>query len=434
MFDCGILNGRIFTGEGFFDGSVYFQDGKVAALTKTAAGCEKTVDAGGRMVLPGLIDPHVHMELTVGENTSRDDFARGTKEAALGGVTSIIDFLDPVKTVAGFEKAFEERMCLAANSVVDYGLHAAVAQPEDDVPALFTAFRQKGISSVKLFTTYSSTGRRTYDDRIDALLQASREMGVRVLVHAENDELVREGPGIPVRDHERARPMLCELTEVLKLAEIARLRDGLLYIVHLNAGSTAERLRALYADALGRNIVLESCPHYFALDSSVYERPDGYRFTMTPPLRSREEQQKLRENFDRIDVMATDHCPFDDDLKNRAFVDEIPMGVGGVKFSLSVMFTLFGERVLPKFTVSPAKIHGLYPRKGTLLPGADADAVIFDPDETFRVEDADSVYRGMELRGRVKATFAKGRELVRDGVFIGDPETKGEYLKREAAK
>ncbi len=432
VFDLGILNGRIYADGGWFDGNLYIKDGKISALSSAYLDCAQTCDAAGKLVLPGLIDPHVHFALTVGKNTSKDDFYSGSIQAALGGVTTVIDFLDPVKNSVQLAAAFRERSALAQSCVIDYGFHACVAQPEEDIPSFYTAMRGLGMPTVKLFTTYSTTNRRTKDNRIDDLLRYSKEFGVRVVVHAENDDLVREGPGIPVKDHENARPMLCELTEVLKLAEFAVQRDGLLYIVHLNAGTTAQRLKALYSDSLHTNIILESCPHYFELDSSVYGQEDGYRYTMTPPLRSKEEQQKLRQHIGLTDVIATDHCPFERGLKQREYVNEIPMGIGGVRTSFSLMYERFGEQVIPKFTVNPAKIEGLYPRKGNLLPGADADVILFDPNTQWTDSDPDSVYFGRKLKGRVLDTYSKGRCLVKDGAFIGgDHPPKGEYLKRK---
>ena len=209
--------------------------------------------------------------------------------------------------------------------------------------------------TIKLFTTYASTNRQTKDDYIDELLKYSRSTKTRIVVHAENNDMIRE-KDVLVKDHEKARPALSEITEILKLAEIARYRDGLLYIVHTNCGTTLERMKEMYAKELHSSIILESAPHYFKFNSEVYEKEDGYLYTMTPPLRSEEERKRLVDNLDAIDVIATDHCPFSKKLKNKKYTSEISMGIGGVKYSFLNMFTLFGESIIPKFT----EIHQKY--------------------------------------------------------------------------
>lgn len=432
MFDLGILNGRLYLDGVFTAGNLYCKDGKVSAVTTARLDCAKTVDAAGKWVLPGFIDPHVHFALTVGENTSGDDFYTGSVAAALGGVTTFIDFIDPVRDVDALHAAYAERRALAAPSAVDYGLHCTVKGLDGDPAAFLNETAALGMPTVKLFTTYSSSGRRTRDRDIAALLTHSKACGARIVVHAENDDLLYEGTDISVADHEHARPALCERTAVLHLCELAKACDGSLYIVHTSAGSTARRVREQYGDLLHKDVILESCPQYFWYDASVYGAADGWRYTMTPPLREKTEQDILRAEFGSIDVLATDHCPFDDALKQRAFVHEIPMGVGGVQYAFPAMFTLFGQAVLPKYTKEPARIEGLFPHKGTLLPGADADVVLFDPDQLWTVKDASSIYDGKALRGKVVSVFSNGRAVVEDGRFVGQKGT-GAYLTRRLA-
>lgn len=238
--------------------------------------------------------------------------------------------------------------------------------------------------------------------------------------------MIRE-KDVLVKDHEKSRPTISEITEVLKLAEMARYRNGLLYIVHTNCGTTLERIKEVYAKELHSSIILESAPHYFKLNSSVYEREDGYLYTMTPPLRVEEERKRLVENIDAIDIIATDHCPFSKKLKHKKFTSEISMGISGVKYSFLNMFTLFGASIIPKFAENPAKIHGLYPKKGTLMPGSDGDVVIFDPNKITKVIDENSVYNNEILKGEIIATISKGKFIVKEGKFLGG---QGEYLPR----
>ena len=236
-----------------------------------------------------------------------------------------------------------------------------------------------------------------------------------------------------VSQHASARPALAEVSEVVKLAEMTKYSDGRMYIVHTNCGTTVERLKENYNSILNKDFVIESCPHYFIFSSSKYLQRDGYLFTTTPPLRSEREVKKLNHQIDNIFTIGTDHCPFNDAAKNKDFVNDIPMGIGGVEYSFPLMYDKFGEKVIDKFTKNPAIIHGLYPRKGTLLPGADADIVVFDENEQYIILNNHSnvdynIYKDMEITGKVCSTISKGKFVVKDGIFIGG---KGEYIARE---
>ncbi|MDS0524614.1 amidohydrolase family protein [Clostridium sp. SHJSY1] len=378
------------------------------------------------MVLPGFIDSHVHFNLGVGRNISKDDFYNGSKKAALGGITTFIDFLAPINNLSELDNAFETRLDLAQKSVIDYGLHVTIGNLEGNVKKLLNKSALLGMPTIKLFTTYASTNRQTKDYYIDKLLKYSKETKTRILVHAENNEMIKE-ENILVKDHEKSRPAISEITEILKLAEIASFRDGLLYIVHTNCGTTLEKLKTCYPNDLHSNIILESAPHYFRFNSSLYEKEEGFLYTMTPPLRSEEERIKMIKNIDAIDVIATDHCPYAKELKNKKYTSEIPMGVDGVKYSFLNMFTLFGESIISKFTIGPSKIHGLYPKKGTLIPGACGDIVIFDPNQTTKVIDDNSIYNSKTLRGKIIATISKGNFIVKESQFLGG---QGQFLQR----
>ncbi|MDF2594200.1 MAG: amidohydrolase family protein, partial [Clostridia bacterium] len=173
--------------------------------------------------------------------------------------------------------------------------------------------------------------------------------------------------------------------------------------------------------------ILESCPHYFLWDASIYEKEKGYLFTMTPPLRQIAEKELLKEEWQSIDIIATDHCPFNAELKNKAFTAEIPMGVGGVQHAFTVMYERYGMEIIPKFTEKPAKAHGLYPQKGTLMPGADADIVIFDDTVRYTHEEEGSIYHQVPMKGKVEKVFLRGQTVVENGQLVGG---KGQYLER----
>ncbi len=426
--DLGIINGKVYLDGGFSNVNIYIKDEKISSITSERRICKKEVDACGCMVLPGFIDPHVHFQLGVGERVSNDDFHAGSRKAALGGITTYIDFLDPIKRAAQIVEEFEKRLDLAKTSVTDYAFHATIANPLDSPLEIIGASKAVGISSIKLFTTYSNTDRRTKDNYIYELLACSSEEDIKVVVHAENDELVSNRRDILVKDHEKSRPVISENIEITKLASMARETKGNLYIVHVSAGSSVEKLVKEFGNELKtKKIILESCPHYFIFDSSVYEREDGYRFTMTPPLRPKYDQKLLNQYVDYISTIGTDHCPCDELLKKHAYTSDIFMGIGGLEYSFLNMYTLFKEKIIDKFTKEPAKAYGLYPKKGTLLPGADADIVIFDHKRTTVVKDKDSVYDGHTLQGAIKEVYLRGQLIAENGTVY---PMSGKYIRR----
>lgn len=427
-YDLGILNGKVYVEGGFISTNIYVKDQKVSTLSSQELPCTKEVDAKGCMVLPGLIDPHVHFKLGVGERVSSDDFYEGSRKGALGGITTYIDFLDPVKKAEEIEEAFQKRLSLAKDSMTDYAFHTTIANPDDCAHNIIEASKKVGIKSIKLFTTYSDTDRRTTDGAIYDLLACSRDTDIKIVIHAENDELVSSKKDILVKNHEASRPVISETIEIMKLASMARDTKGNLYIVHVSAGSSVQQLVQLFPEELKKKqIVIESCPHYFLFDSSVYEKEEGYRYTMTPPLRPEKERELLNEYIDFITTIGTDHCPCANALKKQKYTSQIFMGVGGIQYSFLNMFTLFRESIIDKFTKEPAKAYGLYPRKGSLLPGADADILIFDPKESTKVEETDSIYDGYKLQGAVKKVFLRGQLLVEEETVF--PMT-GSYLRR----
>ena len=404
------------------------KDGKIAALSADKLQCRRTVDAEDAKVLPGFIDPHVHFSLTVGENTSTDDFVSGSINGLLGGVTTYIDFLDPIKSVSEFKDAFDQRMDLAQNSASDYAFHSCIANPSDDAKKIIREGLKYGITSIKLFTTYSNTNRRTYDDYIVELLRQSKPHNVRIVIHSENDSLVDYSDNILIKNHEKSRDTLCETTEVLKLAQMARVTGGNLYIVHVSAGTTADIIAREYRRELENgSIIMESCPHYFIFNSSCYAKRSGFLYTMTPPLRPEEDRVLLCNNIDYISTIGTDHCPFTEDMKRHKYTSETPMGIGGIKYSFLNMYTIFGDSIIKKFTSNVAKAYNMYPQKGSLLPGADADIVIFDDRAKGIIKDSDSLYNGRAVKGRIVSVFLCGREAVKDGEYL---ESKGRYIRR----
>lgn len=428
MYDLGIMNGSVYLNGSFIQTNIYVSNGKITALSSDQMDCKTYDDVKGKQVLPGLIDPHVHFSLTVGPNTSSDDFESGSVNGLLGGVTTYIDFLDPVKTKNGLAEAFRDRLKLAENSASDYAFHSCLSNPSDSAKDMIKESLKHGISSIKLFTTYSNTDRRTYDPYIYELLALSKKYSVRIVIHSENDDMVDYGSDILIKNHEKSRNTLCETTEVLKLAQMARVSGGNLYIVHVSAGTTADIISREYAKEIKNgDIIMESCPHYFIMNSELYQKKNGYLYTMTPPLRPEKDRELLCENIDAISTIGTDHCPFSPEAKAHKYTSETPMGIGGIKYSFLNMYTDFGEKVIDKFTLNPAKAYHLYPQKGSLMVGADADMVIFDECAEGIIKDSESLYNGRKIKGSIERVYMGGNLAVKDGKYLG---SKGKYIKR----
>lgn len=429
MYDLGILNGTIYVDGNWLAGNLYVKDGKVAAVSDCFAACRQEYDVDGKMLLPGFIDPHVHFSMDAGKYRTADTFYSGSVAAAMGGVTTFIDFLDCAGSVEHLEQLFRQRRALAAGSAIDFSLHASAANPQGTALTMARRAKELGMPTMKLYTTYVEQGCFSSDAFIDSMLEISQEERIRVLVHAENDGLLRKGE-IPVREHESSRPALAEISEVVKLAEMTNYRDGWIYIVHVSCGTTVARLRENYQRLLGTNVILESCPHYFLLSSDCYRQPDCYLFTMTPPLRDREEAKRLADEIDEIHTIGSDHCAFDNCDKKHEWTGDIPMGIGGMDHSFALMHHRFGSKIIDKFTKNVAQIHGLYPRKGTLLPGADADIVVYDQNASEQIRSRGNIhspYAGMVAVGKVQDTLCRGEFVVRNGVFLGG---QGQYLNR----
>lgn len=286
MNDLAIENVMYLNEHGELDyGNIYLKDGKISVIQQDNNWQERHealeyYDGNRNFLLPGIIDPHVHFALDLGHIKSVDDFYSGSVAAAFGGVTTFIDFLEPVSNAKDLETAFLKRKEEAKDSVIDYKFHATVKNPKGNVTEIVMKMRELGIHSVKLFTTYSDSGRRTYEPEIIEFLKLSKELGFLILVHAENDDLIL--PSLDNNYHYLpvARPTVSETTEALKLAELTKIHGGNLYMVHLSSGKTLTALKMLYKDILNKKFFVESCPHYFTFDKSVLKKDNGYLYTM----------------------------------------------------------------------------------------------------------------------------------------------------------
>jgi dihydropyrimidinase len=410
----------------------------------------RMVDAEGCYVLPGVIDAHTHVQLDTGVYQTPDDWFVGTRAAACGGVTTVIDFATqfPGQTL---KEAVEARLVDARRGVIDYALHVMITDlppgRENEIADLVAL----GVPSVKLYTTY----RPNYyadDATILRLMRACADHGILPLVHCENDDLVTSqiealvAAGETVwRYHGRSRPAFAEQEAIRRVLFLAEEAGSAVHICHC---STARSV-SLVAEAVdaGQLATCETCPQYLLLDASVYEGPEPWRYILQPPLRAPEELDRLWTlvKAGLVTLFATDHCDYTRAQK-LALNDftETPGGLPGVETLLPLMFTYGvakGRLTLSHLTellsANPARLWGLWPRKGTLQPGADADIVVYDPAPADRVRAEDlhhlagyTPYEGMDVLGTVKVTISGGQIVYRQGRFTG-VEGRGQFVKRE---
>lgn len=431
MYDVKITGGQVYIDNKWVSTNIYIKDGKIARVTHIDLDAADSRDAVGAFIIPGLIDSHVHLG-SPGSLSPADDFYSGSIAALRGGVTTFIDFLSERRLPEEIEPAFNKRMNDAKYSVVDYGFHCGLYQPEN-IPEISRICLSLGIPSVKLYTTYRKEGIYTDDKHLYEVLKRTSEKDMMVLVHTENDNLLY--PEInKISQYSKRRPEICEISEAVKLAEMTCYSGGLTYMVHVSCGNTLAVLKKRFSDILNNSFITESCPHYFVFDDEVYKGKDAHLYTMTPPLRSADERQMLIDNIDAVHTISTDHCPFVSTDKNVE-IDNIPMGVGGLGYSFSQMYKLFGDSIIDLFTLNQAKVHGLYPHKGVISEGADADIVIFEHIEPTKCDDIRgksdySIFKGQEETIHIRSVLSRGEIVVKHGV-VDAKRGRGRYLRRK---
>jgi dihydropyrimidinase len=446
-----VRGGTLLTGTDRRRADLRCRDGRIAEIgtgLEPAAG-EEVVEAAGKLVLPGGVDPHVHLALPVAGTVSADDFAAGTAAALAGGTTTVIDFVHPRRgtrerpdrtdTGQPLLEALAERREEAAGAVADHGFHMALTWWGDDSPRQMAACLEAGVPSFKLYLAYKDTVGLDDAQAVRALAAAA-ELGATVLVHAEHgdaiellrDRLAAEGRLGP-EAHPASRPPQLEGEATHRAAALAGTFGTTLYVVHVTCRESVEAVAA--ARRRGWDVHGETCPQYLLLDDSEYRRPGfaGADYVIAPPLRPRNHQEALwRALADgTLEVVATDHCPFTHAQKELGRDDfrRIPGGAAGIEHRLALLWThgvaagrLDPHRFVDLVATCPARLFGLHPRKGTLEPGADADLVVWDPEatatitaRTHRSKTDRSVYEGFEVTGQPAAVVVRGRVGVRDG-------------------
>jgi dihydropyrimidinase len=450
MYDLVIKNGTVVAADAVFKADVAIENERIAAVGQNLTGT-RMLDATGKLVTPGAIDVHVHMQMPLGNGVvSADDFFTGTRAAACGGTTTIIDFVEAEPEQSLFKGLTDRRTEADEKVVIDYGLHMTLAPPDliklDELPAIFEA----GCTSFKLYMAY---GFRLDDGQLLRALQAVREVNGLPIVHAENWDVIctlieqnlAAGRTEP-RWHPRSRPELMEGEAAGRVINLATLVNTPLYIFHVSCGAVVERILA--AQQQGLPVYGETCPQYLTLTWDSYERPGvlGAQPICSPPLRPQAEQAKLWQALasDHLQVVSTDHCPFTSQEKARGLHDfsQIPGGVPSIEARFSLLYSkgvrqgLFSlNRWVEICCTTPARLFGLS-QKGVIAPGYDADLVIFDPDQAvvlstdFLHENVDwTPYDQQELQGWPVVTISRGEVIVENGQFLGQAG-RGRFIER----
>ena len=405
------------------------------------------VDATGLCVLPGISDAHTHYHLVSRGTVTADSFLEGSKLASYGGVTTVVDFADDNKV--SLLSSTKDRLKEMREMSIDYALHQGVYAYRDSIRAEMNQMKNAGVGAIKIFTTYKNVGYLVEKrEELKEIFSAAKELGILVCVHAEDDSIVTEisenwkGQFRP-EDHPDLRPSEAEAKAIRYVGEIAGELDMPIYIVHVSSKAGIETIRDLREK--GVKVIAETTPHYLFLDRSKLSGPEGPLYVMTPPLRTKEDNEALQEALvdGEIQVVATDHCSFTREQKlESSDVRTIYPGIPGTEELLPLIYN-FGHvsgqlsigQIVNLLSTGPAKAFGLYPKKGVLQEGSDADIVLFDPSEIWTISSATThsashytPYEGMTVMGRVKMTYLRGRLIMGHDIYLG-LEGDGQFVK-----
>lgn len=455
-FDLIIKGGQIVTSSDIYFADIAIRDGKIIMLgTELDFSAQKVVDASGKYLLPGGIDVHTHLDMPFGGTVASDDFATGTIAAAYGGTTAIVDYAIQRKGQSLQQTANVWQEKAAGKAAIDYGLHIAITDMNDTVLAEIPEIIAAGYSSFKLFMTYD--GLMVNDDTMIKTLIVTKEYGGLVCVHAENyfiiDFMVKKflaEQKIEPIYHALSRPPLAEAEAVGRAIKLAQIAQAPLYIVHLSCHESLSELKR--AREAGLPVMAETCPQYLLLSEENYLEPDfnGAKYVMSPPLRPQENNEILWQALAQgnLQVVATDHCPFffkGQKELGRGFFGKIPNGAPGIETRMPLLYgvgvaegKISLQKLVEVSATNPAKIFGMYPNKGTIAVGSDADIVVFDPDKDLVLREKNlhenvdyTPYEGIFVKGYPVMTIANGKIIVENGQFVGQIGV-GKFIKRTA--
>src|SRR5690349_1397638 len=455
-FDTIITNGQVVTATDVSMADVAIADGKVSAIGKDLPreNASSVIDAGGRYVFPGGIDVHTHLDMPFGGTTSADDFETGTRAAAFGGTTTLIDFAIQYKGQP-LRAAFDAWMQKASSkATTDYGFHCIITDLPDARIDEMSSMVREGVPTFKLFMAYPGVFMLDDASIFKAMRKAS-SLGGMICMHAENggaidvivQQALAEGKTAP-KYHALTRPTTAEAEATARAIALAEMAGSPVYIVHLSCNDALEKVRE--ARDRGLPVYAETCPQYLYLSLDDMDKPgfESAKYVFTPPLREKWHQEKLWTGLkqDHLQVVSTDHCPFCFKEQKEMGKDDftkIPNGGPGIEHRMSLIYSggvgkgrFSVNRFVELVSTTPAKLFGLYPRKGTIAVGSDADLVIFDPArkhtisaKTHHMRVDYSMFEGIEVTGMPDLVLSRGRVIVEGDKFLGRPGA-GEFLKR----
>ncbi len=459
-----IKSGTLITASETYQADILVENGKITQIGQSLHVPEaEPVDASNKLVLPGGVDPHTHFDLEMFDTVASDDHYTGHKAAAFGGTTTVIDFV--VQEPQGFKHSVDLWLQKTEKAAIDYSFHMNLTHFDENVAKDIPSLVEMGITTMKVFTAYN--GRlRLEDGSIFKALRIAKENGMLVMLHAENGDVIEAlipealaaGHTSP-EWHALTRPAWGAVEAGLRVEGMASVADAPLYIVHMNAAGEVDMLR--YAREHGVKVMGETCPQYLFFTIDHLRRPDGAKWVCSPPMRTEVDNARLWEGLEEgiIQTIGTDHCAFFYDGTKPIMYEgqevaipgkelgaddftKIPNGLPGVGDRLPIMWT-YGVRagkMTPNQFVAlnatnPAKIFGLYPRKGALLPGSDADIVIWDPEKKVKYGVAHAqhrtdynLYEGWELVGYPEKVFLRGELIVDREGWLGK-RGGGQFLK-----
>jgi len=455
-FDSIVHSGTVVTATDTYPADVAISNGKIVAIGKDLPreNARTLIDAAGMYVMPGGIDVHTHLDMPFGGTTSADDFETGTRAALFGGTTTLIDFAIQYKGQS-LRYAFDTWMQKASNKAVsDYAFHCIITDIPDARLEEINPLVREGVTSFKLFMAYP--GVFMLDDAsIFKVFRSAAKQGALVCMHAENggaiDVIVKqalaEGKTAP-KYHALTRPTTAEAEATARAIALAEMAGAPVYIVHLSCNDALQKVRE--ARDRGLPVYAETCPQYLYLSIENFDAPgfEGAKYVFTPPLREKWHQEKLWEGLrqDHLQVVSTDHCPFCFKEQKELGKDDftkIPNGGPGVEHRMSLIFSggvaggrFSVNRFVELVSTTPAKLFGLYPRKGTIAVGSDADLVIFDPKrqhtisaKTHHMRVDYSMFEGIKVTGMPRTVISRGEVVVDGDKFLGQPG-RGQFLKR----
>ena len=452
-----IANGRIVTAAEDFQADILVEGETILAIGENLAqlpGMEhaQIIDAAGKLVLPGGIDPHVHLDMPFMGTYSADDYTTGTRAALHGGTTTVIDFIlqtqgDSLSNALGeWQRKSEGKAC------GDYSYHMAVTDfnpsTAQEIPRMVL---EEGISSFKTFMAYK--GALMIDDRqMVGLMREVREQGGLVTVHATNGDMIdgliahhTENGMLSPRYHGLSQPEVTEAEASGRFCDMANFTGVPGYIVHMTCQGALDAVRR--ATVRNQKVFVETCIQYLLLDDSLYEQEDGAKWVMSPPLRKPKDQAALWAGINQglVQVVGTDHCPFswDQKLMGKDDFSKIPNGHPAIEHRMELLFSegvRKGRISLHKFvevtSTNPAKIFGMFPTKGTLAVGTDADIVIFDPEKEHTISvdshhmNVDySSYEGWKVTGKTETVLLRGKVVIDNGEAVVEPGY-GQFIRR----